>query len=205
MAKRIKLNYKESLPNHLVRVLKENQKLCPECKGKGFTVTDDHIRSCGNCRSGIVELCEYCGQELDIRKRCSCKQFKEQKIKEDIKSNIKTREKAEEVSLDYIIENDLMIYDAIDDEYFSEIEVAFDEGVEWAFTTIGESIKLDATTILENVTYDFHESLYDNILADGYEVLADACNHINVKYKDFKSYYPDFKKWIDLRKIFKNE
>lgn len=189
--------FKEKLPDTTERELKENEKLCNTCGGLGLTYKNSFVRTCPDCRGGKIRICEFCGEDLKNNyQRCNCDEAKAKRQKERIEAALKRKEKATEVSIDYIIDNDLWLYDDINKEYHEDIE-----GVEsdWVFTTKVDRLSLNAEYIMENALEELHESVYDSVDWRDYEKLQKVCDEINEKYKDYKTYYPDFSKWVDLK------
>jgi hypothetical protein len=193
------VDFKESLPDETTREVGEDEKLCDTCGGFGVIHDKSRriIKTCPNCLKGKVKICKQCGKKIERgRWRCDCSGAKKEYQKEKIKKALKKKEKATKVDLDYIIENNLFMYDDINREYIPDIED--DINIDWAFATNPLLLTLNAEYIMENALEGLHESVYDAVEAEDYNKLQKVCDEINEKYKGYRSYYPDFSKWVDL-------
>jgi hypothetical protein len=63
------------LQSKLIIDLKEDEILCPECKGLRFVLTESNgkgfVDTCGNCYIGKLEVCKHCGKAN--KSWCDCK------------------------------------------------------------------------------------------------------------------------------------
>ena len=82
-----KLTTKElfaQLQNKLIIDLKENEILCPECKGLRFVLTESNgkgfVESCRHCYTGKLYVCKHC--ENCYKSRCDCKESQDERDNE---------------------------------------------------------------------------------------------------------------------------
>lgn len=185
----MRIEYKDKLPDTLIRELKENQELCPDCEGRGFNVDDDGIIICRRCRNGIIKKCEYCGEEY--KGICSCKEKRKERI-------LKRKEDAEKRSLKYLAENGLLGFDPFKKTYLpiEDINLATSD---WVFATKAQTLDLDAFTILEDACHNLHESIWDSITGEDIDELQKHLDKFIERFKNYKTYYPDETIWVPIK------
>jgi predicted RNA-binding Zn-ribbon protein involved in translation (DUF1610 family) len=193
------VDFKESLPDETTREVREDEKLCDTCGGFGIIYNKNRgvVKTCPDCFKGKIKVCKHCGKELKrSRYRCNCNEAKEEYEKERLKNALKRKEEAKEVGIDYIIENDLQLFDDVGKRYIPDIDDTLD--IDWAFATHTITLDLNAYHILEDASVELHESARDSFDSEDYDKLQGVCDELNEKYKGYRSYYPDFSKWVDL-------
>jgi len=185
----MEINYKDKLPDTLVRELKENQELCPDCEGRGFNVDEDGIIICRRCRDGIIKKCGYCGEE--IKSICSCKESQEERI-------LKKKEDATKRPLGYLVENQLLGFDPFGKTYLpvQDIRLATSD---WVFATKAQTLDLDAYTIFEDACHHLHESVWDSINGEDIDGLQKHLDKFIERFQNHKTYYPDETIWIPIK------
>jgi len=200
MKKKINLvDFKENLPDETTRELKEDEILCDTCDGFGIVYNKDRrvIKTCPDCFKGKIKVCKHCGEKLKRGYyRCDCEEAKKEYEKERLENILKRKEKAKEVSVDYIIENDLQLFDDVNERYIPDIDDTLN--IDWAFATHTITLDLNAYYIMENASTELHESVTDSFESEDYEKLQKVCDELNEKYKKYRTFYPDFSKWVDL-------
>ena len=93
------------LQERLVIELKENEILCPECKGLRFLLVErgekGYIESCKHCHTGKQYVCNYCGKG-NKTDHCECKEARqERRDKFDLEESRKAEaayQKAEKIN-----------------------------------------------------------------------------------------------------------
>lgn len=191
--------FKESLPDETTREVGENEVLCNNCGGFGIIYNKEKrvVKTCPDCFKGKIKVCKHCGEKIErSRYRCDCEEAKKEYENERLKNALKRKEKAKEVDMDYIIENDLQLFDDVGKRYIPDIEDDLD--IDWAFATHTIILDLNAYYILENASVELHESVRDSFDSEDYDKLQEVCDELNEKYKDYRTFYPDFSKWVDL-------
>jgi RecJ-like exonuclease len=189
--------FKENLPDKTIRELNDNEQICKNCSGLGLIYKDRFIKTCPDCFKGKVKVCKHCDKILGRgRWKCDCEGAKKEQQKETLENALKKKKKAKEVSMDYIIENDLQLFDDIDNRYIPDIDDTID--IDWAFATRVITLDLNAYHIMENASVELHESVTGSFDTEDYDKLQEVCDEINEKYKEYRTFYPDFSKWVDL-------
>lgn len=226
---------KNILPDTLEKDLQDNEAVCPVCHGLGVVLSDNvygikgdtletakkssfpynhqAIKLCPNCYNGVIDLCEFCGKQIErgYISKSDCEQYK---AKEKEKKRIKYQEiiaKAKEVDIQSVT---TYLYDEETDHYFNAIEDFVDEyrdntnfaneeemlenlpEVLWVCSEA--DISIDAYNIVEDACDDLHEDAFDNIsdLDELQKHLDEWCN----KQSGTNSFYPCYKEYVRVKK-----
>lgn len=84
----------------LIIKLKDNEKICPICKGLRFTYKQEgehgYINSCTDCYNGKVYECKYCGK-LNKTDWCDCEGANNERIKQEQQKELERFNKANKI------------------------------------------------------------------------------------------------------------
>jgi hypothetical protein len=220
----------EVLKDGIKKDLQDHQKLCPTCKGTGLMITNQvyglsndpdkskhfpysnqYIVSCNHCYSGVINLCEYCDNELPrFSANCNCDKYKSAQYTLQLKKEKERWEKAIKLEHDDEIAKGMMMYYSEDyssnEGYFSEWEDFIDSWFDdndpdaekpiYVWGTYCVKLSLDADSIIENACDDLHEDAGSNIVAQ--EELQEFLNKWCEKQSGTETYYADYKYAIKI-------
>lgn len=167
------------LQNKLIIDLKENEVLCPECKGLRFVLVESnekaYIESCKRCYTGKLYICKYCGELY--KSQCNCKEYHNARHEEfrlkQTQKDFEAYQKAEKIHYkDY---DGKFILD--DDDYIKDI----DDVAEWIYDKLSEGEEVPeylwATIATPHFSIDLKDVISDKC-EDGYE---DMYSHLDIK------------------------
>lgn len=165
------------LQDKLIIELKENEILCPECRGLRFILVEEgnkaFIESCRRCHTGKQYVCKYCGKG-NMTDHCECKEARQERQdkfdKESQKALAAAYEKAEKVSYkDY-------------DGYFilphTEVLQSIEDVGNWIYDRLAESkdvpeylwavegeqhFSIDLQDVISEKCEDGYEDMYENL------------------------------------------
>jgi hypothetical protein len=155
------------LTDKLIINLKEDEQLCPTCKGLRFILVERgnqaYIESCKDCHTGKVYVCKYCGKTSPTG-HCDCEGTKQERIAEEDKKELERFNKAEKIKFkDY---DGYFIFDdghAIDKEDLAEriyeLIYANEECPTYIYATTKDYVSINVDVV---------DQIRDNC-ADGYE------------------------------------
>ena len=128
---------KRILPRTLEKNLRDNEIICPLCRGVGIIkrnqgfgeykngsridwYDNEYFAWCPNCYFGVVKTCEYCGKQLSKGSyRCNCDQFLENEQEERL---IKYKEKIEAAKEIEVTDSFEYLYDNESGNYFFDVD-----------------------------------------------------------------------------------
>lgn len=157
------------LQNKLMIKLKENETLCPECKGLRFILveseTNGYIESCRRCYTGILTICNHCGTPIK-NDWCHCKDASDERsMKLQLEQAKKDKEKfLKAIKIDFKNYNGKFILN--DEEYVKDS----DDVEEWIYEKLQEGEEL-----LPDYLWATKPSPVFNI--DIYDVISDNCEN----------------------------
>jgi hypothetical protein len=181
------------LQNKSIVELKENEVLCPECKGLTFVLKLDasnehgYIERCQRCYTGKLEVCKHCGAEN--KSLCQCKgandERSEKRCIEQAKKHFEAYQKAEKIHYkDYdgkfILEGSDYIKN-IDDvaEWIYDLLSEGDEPPEFLWAVESHPhFSIDLKDVISDKCEDGYDNMYSN-LDTGSPLLSQAQDLIN--------------------------
>lgn len=230
---------KNILPDTLEKDLQEHEQICPVCHGLGVVVDDNiygikgdtseaskrsmfpynhqAIKFCPNCYNGVIQLCQYCGNQIPKRyiDKCDCVQYK---AKEEEEKRIKYQEKilkSEEIDIQNI-DSDMWFYDEQTNDYFSDIDSFVDvykdydenESDEEMMNNLPEvlwltdhvNISMDADSIIESACEELHEDAYESISYEDKKELQTVLDEWCSKQTGTRTVYLNYKMYVRVRK-----
>ena len=162
------------LQKKLILNLRENEVVCPTCKGLNFVLTQEeksaYIEKCKTCYTGKLYACPFCGKQSKTG-YCDCEGVQKQRESEYQKKKLELFEKAEKISYeDYdgylALDSDEelskkdYLEDWINNMLFEEMEVP---EFLWAYKPV-QIIDIDLTDIiLRQIEDDGYEGMTDNL------------------------------------------
>lgn len=182
--------------------LKENEILCPKCKGLRFyyIVENDigYIENCRVCHTGKLYICEHC-KETNKTNCCNCNAVREIRTKKAMDAHYEKAEKLTSEQYDGWVYAEGYGYQ---EGYFESVDDLIDhcEGEEipvpdWVYCCKDVRHKIDVDSAIEYMLDDAFEDARDYLVDE--EELYDFVDKWNAKQK-VKSYYPDCKRVVIL-------
>jgi hypothetical protein len=166
------------LQSRIVVDLKENETLCPECKGMHFVYRQEgnkgYINSCNHCYNGKVYVCKYC-DKYNKTDYCDCKEASDERhINWELKQaekDFNAYQKAEKIN-----------YKDYDGYYLlpcSEHLKEIDDVADWITDKLSDGVDVPeylwAVEGQQHVSIDLCDVISDKC-DDGYEDMFDYLN-----------------------------
>jgi hypothetical protein len=164
------------LKSKVILNLKPNEIACPTCNGlrMNFRVSETSegirhfIEQCTNCSSGVLYICEHCG-DISKNNYCTCTKACEAR---NLKYQIKEQEKRSKATIIKFSDYKGFLTDPTDDEHIIEYDDFADIYLDnftpdspkfaWAMNT-SRAFHLDLDDIIQDKCEDQWEGLYDNL------------------------------------------
>jgi hypothetical protein len=165
------------LQNKLIIDLKENEMLCPECKGLRFVLVENngkgYIESCRRCYTGKLYVCKHCGKG-NRTDHCDCKEAQQERdynfhLKQAQK-NAEAYQKAEKINYKdydgyYIFDSNECLKTQEDLEEWIYDRLSEGEDVpEFLWAVEGTPhFSIDLKDVINDKCEDGYEDMYDNL------------------------------------------
>lgn len=205
----------EKLQESVILKLDEHEIRCPKCNGLRMVLVQEgensYIEQCGNCHTGKVSLCEYCGAENKSYGYCSCDEsYKDRRKQEKIRHE-EQMDKAEVVSIkDYKGYLNLMYNEEqtvgveyYTEEYIDSFEPTYPKRV---FALKSEQLfGLNIYDIISDKAEDGYEDMINyldmesSLLSQAQELLD---QWVEKNKESLKIYYEDRSKVVDLTELY---
>ena len=206
------------IKERLIIDLKENETVCPACKGMRFILIEEgsnsYIGQCGNCYDGKVYVCKHCG-EGNKTSHCDCKGSREERElefnKKQTQKEMEALEKAEKVSYKdydgyYILEAGSKVNDIEDVEDWIRDKLEYGEIVpDYLWAVEGEPVfSIDLLDIIYNNCEDGYEEMYECL--DTQSQLLHETQKLIDKWEEeqggsLNSYYKTYKKAVIIKDL----
>lgn len=190
-----------NLPATIVRDLKDGEVLCPKCEGRGFRITDNHLRFCGWCYDGILRPCQYCGTPSHYTSDHCCDAEKEAMVKKGWEEwqNSKNTLYLPDLPVDTVV------FDDFRDKFFFDLaelaEAIKDDDKPWRlWACTPKEFTLEADRIIDDACYGLHEEAREQIGQGGVDELQTLLNEWVNTYKPSTTYKPNYDTRVVLRK-----
>lgn len=163
------------LTDRLILGLKDNEVVCPTCKGLRFVLTqrgkNAYIENCKDCYNGRNYICKHCGK-LNKTDRCDCEGFREEKRFEEDKKEQERYNKADKINYKdydgYFLWNERAIdKDDLEEELY-DIIYNGEEPPKYIYATVKDTINvgIDICDEISNNCSDGYEDMIDNLDMD---------------------------------------
>lgn len=159
------------LQNRLIIGTKENEIICPTCKGLRFRLVDSHIEQCRDCHTGIVYVCKHCNQHNSTN-YCKCdeahKEREEKYNREQAEKDRLAFEKAEKIHYKdydgyYLINDRLCEIDMLE-EWIEELLEDGESVPEYMWAVVGEPcFSINLLDIISDKCEDGYEDMYSHL------------------------------------------
>jgi hypothetical protein len=174
------------LQSKLIIDIKENEIVCPNCKGLRFVLIEKsdkgYIESCQRCYAGKVNICKHCGN--DSKLSCQCGQSKRERdtifCSAQAQKELDAYNQAEKISFNdyngkFLLESDDYVKDKDDIEEWIYEKLNDGEDVpDYLWATKAEKVfTIDLLDIISNNCEDGYEDMYDHLSTDS-DVLVQA-------------------------------
>jgi hypothetical protein len=203
------------LTDKLILDLKENERLCPTCKGLRFILVErgnhSYIENCRDCHTGKVYVCKHCGNTSPTR-HCDCEGVENERRLEEKQKELERFNKAEKIKFNdydgmfifdegHVLDKESFynkIYDLI---YYSEKYPTYIYATEKEYVSIGVDLIEEITNRCNDNGYEDMDSYvdFDN------DKLTQAQNLIDEWVGEQESvsyvYYEDHRKVVLLDKL----
>ena len=179
------------LQNKLIINLKENEALCPECKGLRFILVERNsqafIESCRHCYTGTLYVCKHCGK---LNKSwCDCTASNDERNNEyrikQAQKDAEAFQKAEKINYKdydgyYLFGSDdhLKTQEDLEEWIYEKLKDGEDVP-EYMWAVEGQShLSIDLLDVINDKCEDGYEDMYDH-LSTGSPLLSQAQELIN--------------------------
>ena len=205
------------LQSKLIIDIKENEIVCPNCKGLRFVLIEKsdkgYIESCQRCYAGKVNICKHCGN--DSKLSCQCGQSRRERdtiyCSAQAQKELDAYNQAEKISFNdyngkFLLESDDYAKDKDDIEEWIYEELKDGKevpGYLWA-TESEKVFSIDLNEIISEKCEDGYEDMYDRLNTDSV-LLAQAQQLISQWEKEqgesLKVYNLTYKKAVILKAL----
>lgn len=197
----------------LPKIPKENEALCPHCGGTGWMIDKEKglLESCSHCYSGVVRLCEHCGNPLNRYGQCKDKECRnKEKILKEQEKELERYKKAKHYTLETVPKEFVgMLYSdscGYNEGYFTEIEDLEDYcdseytcKPSYVWGTVAIPFELNAYDIVQGALEDSYEYAFYDVNDEALKDLQDAMDKFAKAHSDsLTTYYVDYDVCIDL-------
>lgn len=217
--KKVTILTKGILPDSITKDLKENESICPSCKGLGIIIlhnpygNDETIKTreplpwskdtlgyCSRCVFGVINHCKYCGKEVGVNSvwACTCEESRQEGLKIFKERDKKRYENARKITLEQAVKEGITILYNDDNGDFFDVDDESISGFEWLYATEKNSININVQSMIEYACEDLFEDVEESLedVGELEEFVEKWCE--KNKYGT-TSYSPDYKTIVFIK------